>query len=231
MGDDGIYVSTVERRRRRRRKIGTAMAVAAVLLGAGSYAGASWYLGRQSTVTGLAPPVTPPVAPPVSATPFVAPQSAPAVPPLGTISAARRSWLPSPVPSPTAPTDDEFAATQVSRLLQPRAGVMAADSATTVRNEITAGGAQARIVSARYDLTSRWQSLGAADAGERIGAVRCTQNFQVDGAPLPQNRPGLVLCWQMSPVKSVVVIATRATAQPQAADAAALLSREWISMG
>jgi len=227
---DGIYVSA-EQRRRRRRQIGTLLAFAAVLLGAGSYVGAGWYAGRQSTVTGLAPQVTPSVAPPMSATPFVAPQSAPAMPPLGTISAARRSWLPSPVPSPTAPTDDELAATQVSRLLQPRAGVVAAEAATTVRNEITAGGALARIVSARYDLTSQWQLLGAADTGELIGAVRCTQNFQVDGVPLPQNRPGLLLCWRMSPVKSVVVIATRAAGQPQAADAAAIVSREWTSMG
>jgi len=206
------------------------MAVGAVLLGAGSYVGASWHLGRQSTVTGLPPLSTPSVAPPISATPFVAPQSAPAVPPLGTISAARRSWLPSPVQSPTAPTDDELAATQVSLLLQPRAGIVAADSATTVRND-TVGGAQARIVSARYDLTPRWQLLGAADTGQRVGAVRCTQNFRVDGAPLPQNRPGLVLCWRMSQLKSVVVIATRATGPPRPADAAALLSREWTAMG
>lgn len=230
MGDDGIYVSA-RQRSRRRRQIGTLVAIAAVLLGAGSYVGACWYLGRQSTVTGLPPLVTPSVALPMSATPFVAPQSAPAMPPLGTISAARRSWLPSPVPSPTAPTDDELAATQVSRLLQPHAGTMAADSATTVRNEITVGGAQARIVSARYDLTSRWPLLGAADAGVRVGAVRCTQNFQVDGAPLAQNRPGLLLCWRMAPLKSVVVIATRATAEPRPADVAAIVSREWTIMG
>jgi hypothetical protein len=230
VGDDGIYVSAV-RRRRRRRKAGTAVAVLAVLLGAGSYVGASWYVGRQSTVTGLPPLATPSVGPPLPATPFVAPQSAPAMPPLGTISAARRSWLPSPVPSPTAPTDDELAATQVGRLLQPRAGMVAADTATTVRNEITTGGAQARIVAARYDLTSRWQLLGAADTGRRVGAVRCTQNFQVDGTPLPQNRPGLLLCWRMSPVKSVVVIATRATGQPEAADAAAIVAREWVALG
>jgi len=229
VGDDGIYVSA-EQRRRRRRQIGTLVAFGAVLLGAGSYVAAGWYLGRQSAVTGLAPLVTPSIAAPMSATPFVAPQSAPEVPPLGTMSAARRSWLPSPVPSPTAPTDDELAATQVGRLLQPRAGVVAADSATTVRNEVSAG-AQVRIVSARYDLTSRWQLLGAADGGERIGAARCTQNFRVDGAPLAQNRPGLVLCWRVSPVKSVVVIATRATVQPQAAQAAAIVAREWAAMG
>jgi hypothetical protein len=229
VGDEGIYVSTVQRRRRRRR-IGAAVAVGAVLLGAGSYVGASWFLGRQSTVNGLPPMVTPSVAAPIPATPFVAPQSAPAVPPLGTISAARRSWLPSPVPSPTAPTDDELAATQVGRLLQPRAGVLAADATATVRNEITVDGAQARIVSARYDLTSRWQLLGAADTGVRVGSVRCTQNFQVDGAPLPQNRPGLLLCWRMSPLKSIVVIATRATGQPQPADVAALVAREWAAL-
>jgi hypothetical protein len=206
------------------------MAVGAVLLGAGSYVGASWYLGRQSTVTGLPPLSTPSVAPPISATPFVAPQSAPAVPPMGTISAARRSWLPSPVQSPTAPTDDELAATQVGRLLQPRAGAVAAEATATVRNELTVEGAQARIVSARYDLTSRWQLLGAADTGIRIGAVWCTQDFQVGGAPLPQNRPGLLLCWRMSPLKSVVVIATRATGRPQPADAAALVAREWAAM-
>jgi hypothetical protein len=124
-----------------------------------------------------------------------------------------------------------MAATQVSLLLQPRAGILAADSATTVRNEITVDGAQARIVSARYDLTSRWQLLGAADTGRRIGVVRCTQNFRVDGAPLPQNRPGLLLCWRMSPLKSVVVVATRATGRPQPADAAAVIAREWAAMG
>jgi hypothetical protein len=230
VGDDGIYVSA-RHQGRRRRTIGAAVALGAVLLGAVAYVGTGWYLGSRPTVTVLPPFVTPSIAPPVSATPSVAPQSAPTAPPLGTISAARRSWLPSPVPSPTAPTDDELAATQVSRLLQPRTGVMVADTATTVRNEITPGGALARIVSARYDLTSRRQLLGAADGGEPIGKVRCTQNFRVEGVALPQNRPGLLLCWQMSPYKSVVVVATRATKQPRAAEAAALVSRQWADMG
>ncbi|MCU7725134.1 hypothetical protein ODJ79_15510 [Actinoplanes sp. KI2] len=227
MGDDGIYLSAPQRRRRR-GTVAVAVAVAAVLLGVGAYVGTSWYLGRPSA---LEPFVTPSVAPPVSATPSVVPQSAPVAPPLGTISAARASRLPSPVPSPTAPTDDELADTQVSRLLQPRSGITAADSATVVRNEITPGGALARIVSARYDLTSRRQLLGAADAGEPIGQVRCTQNFRVQGAPFPQNRPGLLLCWRMSPYKSVVVIATSATKQPQAPDAAAVVSHVWTDMG
>ena len=237
MGDDGIYVST-RQRRRRRRKIGTAVAGAALVLGGGTYAATTWYLGRESTVSGIAPIVTPSLVP---ATPFAAPQSAPvepslgpptAAPPPGTISAARRSWLPSPVPSPSAPTDDQLASTQIGRLVQPRAGGMAAaDTGATVRNEITPSGAQARVVSARYDLTSRWQQLGAADDGQPVGAARCTQNFKVDSAPLPQNRPGLLLCWRMSPFKSVVVIATRTDGRPLPAEGEAVIAREWASMG
>jgi hypothetical protein len=229
--DDGIYVSARQRRRRRRRT-GTVVAGLAVLLGAGAYAGTSWYLGRESTVSGIAPIVTPSVTP-SAVTPWVVPQSAPtAGPPPGTISAARRSWLPSPVPSPSGLTDDDMAAAQVSRLLQPRpGGVAAADTGAMVRNEITPDGAQVRIVSAHYDLTERWKLLGAADAGEPVGAARCTQNFKVDGMPLPQNRPGLLLCWRTSPGKSIIVVATRAGGRPSPAVGATVIAREWERLG
>jgi hypothetical protein len=239
--DDGIYVSARQRRRRRRR-IGSATAGLGLLLGVLAYAGTTWYLGRESTVAlepGQPPAVQPSVAHPAGPTPAI-PSPAPvrpeilpdSGPPPGTISAARRSWLPSPVPSPTEPTNDELAATQVSRLLEPRpSGPAIADVGTVVRNEVTPDGAQVRVVSARYDLTPRWKLLGAADAGQPAGDARCTQNFRVDGAPLPQNRPGLLLCWRTSPFKSIVVIVTRASGRPEPAVGEAVISREWASMG
>jgi hypothetical protein len=232
--DDGIYVSA-RQRRRRRRKIGSAVAAAALVLGAGAYAATTWAMNRESTVTGLpvtAPSVGTTTQPTPKSTPAPRPTSSPAlVTPPRTISAAKRSWRPSPVPSPSAPTDDELAATQVSRLLQPRPpgpGVAAAAMTPTVmRNEATADGTLLRIVSARDNLREQWNQLGAADAGELVGTARCTQNFKVDGAPLPQNRPGLVLCWRFTPVKSVIVIATRVTGRPTPATAEAAIAREW----
>jgi hypothetical protein len=230
--DDGIYVSA-RQRRRRRRKIGTAVAAVGLTLGAIGYAGTTWYLGRGSTVAlEPAPTVTTPTPAtprPTPAEPQILPGSGP---PPGTISAARRSWLPSPVPSPSRPTDDELAASQVSRLLEPHpSGVAAADAGAIVRNEVGPDGAQLRVVSARFDLTSRWKLLGVADAGQPVGSARCTQSFRVDGSPTPQSRPGLLLCWRTSPFKSIVVVATRAAGRPEAAVGAAVISREWANMG
>jgi hypothetical protein len=236
--DDGIYVSE-RQRRRRRRKIGTAAAGVALALGAVAYVTTTWYLGRDSTVTGIAPiaPAVPPSETPPSpalASPAL-PSPGPTVgPPPGTMSAARRSWLPSPVPSPSAPDDDELATTLVSRLLAPRSpapGVLGAADAATVRNERLADGTQLRVVSARDDLTGQWRTLGAADAGNPIGASRCTQNFVVDGAPLPQNRPGLLLCWRTTPAASIIVVASGVAGRPTPALGSRVIDREWLTLG
>ncbi|HEX5198931.1 MAG TPA: hypothetical protein VFW27_03235 [Actinoplanes sp.] len=233
MGQDhGIYVSA-RQRRRRRRKTGVAVAAVGLLLGAIAYGGTTWYLGRRATVA-LEP--APSVAPATRATPVPAPAE-PHIdlasgPPPGTLSAERRSWLPSPVPSPSALTDDELAASQVSRLLEPHpSGVAAADIGATVRNEVGPDGAQLRVVSARFDLTPRWKLLGVADAGQPVGAARCTQTFRTDGSAAPVTRPGLLLCWRTSPFKSIVVVATRAAGRPQPAVGGAVISREWANMG
>jgi hypothetical protein len=196
----------------------------------------TWAVGRNSTaVTGLdaAEPTVQPLPTTRDVTPTSRPTASPATaaPPRRTISAAKRSWRPSPVPSPSAPNDDELAATQISRLLQPSSpgpGVaVAAMAATTMRNELTADGTHLRIVSAHADLHEQWRQIGAADMGEVIGTARCTQNFKIDGVALPQNRPGLVMCWRLSPMKSVIVIATGTTARPTPATAEAAVAREW----
>ncbi|WP_433366466.1 hypothetical protein ACQPZX_37785 [Actinoplanes sp. CA-142083] len=230
--DDGIYVSATQRRRRR-RKTGVAVAAVGLMLGAIAYGGTTWYLGRQATVA-LEP--APSVAPPTRATPVPAPAEPQIMPgsgpPPGTISAARRSWLPSPVPSPSGLTDDELAASQVSRLLEPHpSGVAAADAGAIVRNEVGPDGAQLRVVSARFDLTPRWKLLGVADAGQPVGNARCTQSFRPDGSATPESRPGLLVCWRTSPFKSIVVVATRAAGRPEPAVGGAVIAREWASMG
>jgi hypothetical protein len=152
------------------------------------------------------------------------------------MSAQRRSWRPSPVPSPSARTDDELAAAQVSELLEPRPdvpGVAVAADAAIVRNEVTSDGTQVRVVSAHYDLTGRWRLLKAADGGQMVGGVRCTQNFQIDGEPEQrQTRPGLLLCWRTTAGKSVVAVATNsATGHPTIAASVAVVDREWAGLG
>jgi hypothetical protein len=235
--DDGIYVST-RQRRRRRRKIGTAAAGVALALGAGAYAMTTWAMGRESTVSGIAPIVTTEPTPP--ATPEVAPAEGPpepaSAPPPATMSAQRHSSRPSPVPSPSGRTDDELAAAQVSELLEPRPaepGVAVAADAATVRNERTPDGTQVRVVSAHYDLTGRWRLLRAADGGQMIGGTRCTQNFKIDGEQAQrQNRPGLLLCWRTTTGKSVVAVATNSvTGHPTIAASVAVVDREWASLG
>ncbi|WP_433295474.1 hypothetical protein ACQP2F_35915 [Actinoplanes sp. CA-030573] len=236
--DDGLYVSAL-RRRRKRRRVGTAIAAAALVAGAGAYVATAWAMNRSSQVSGVAPlaPLLSPSASAASALPLpsVTAASVPAPPtpgpPPGTMSAARRSWRPSPVPSPSGLTDAELAAQQVSRLLTPRSlapGQAMADDAAIVRNELTPDGTQLRIVSARTDLTD---TLGAADAGQPIGAARCTQTFRLDDVPSPQVRPGLLVCWRMSAAKSVVVVATSTSGRPAPAVGESVIRREWLSMG
>jgi hypothetical protein len=238
---EGVYVSEEHRARKRRRIIAVVTAFG-VVLGASSYVGTSLIVSRNDSVTGdtgaLAPivshePGTPPAPSGESASP---PGPMPGLGP-ATKSAVRQSSLPSPTPSASAMTDEEMASRQVSRLIEPRpigsgmgiAAERAADrAAVNVHNEVTPEGANVRVVSARYDLSERRNLLWAADAGKPIGAVRCTKNFKTDDESMALIRPGLMMCWRMSAAKSVIAIAT---GRPQEIYGAAVVDREWASLG
>jgi hypothetical protein len=242
---EGLYVSEKARTRRRRRIAGIAAAVA-VALAAGSYATATWLHGRDQTGTGdvgaLAPAVSgepsaepygePP--PEASATPSTMPTAPTVGPAPGTRAAQRRSSTPSPVPSPPPMSDEDIAAAQVSRLLQPLpsrtggVGVAAAGETVTVRNEVTPDGANVRVVSARADLTGQLKRLWAGDLGHLVDGARCTHNIRTDKQPVGQMRPGMLLCWRSTPGRSVVAVAT---GRPQEMYTAAVVAREWATLG
>ena len=233
---EGVYVSEEHRARKRKRIAGLLLAFG-VVLGASSYVVTSLIMGRNDTVTGdmgaLAPIVSQEPSTPIEPTVWSESPAAPA-PGLGpaTKSAVRQSSTPSPAPSVAPMTDDEMASRQVSRLIEPRPiatgmGIAAVQAPVTVRNEVTPEGANVRVVSARYDLSERWKALWAADQGKLIGNVRCTKNFRSDES-MALIRPGLMMCWRMSPAKSVIAIAT---GRPQEIYGAAVVDREWASMG
>ena len=235
---EGVYVSA-ERRARKRRRLASVATAFAVVLGAGAYVMTSLIAGRNGTVAGdagaLAPIVSHEPRTPIEPTAWSTSASGP-MPRLGpaTKSAVRQSRLPSPTPSPSAMTDEEMASRQVSRLIEPPSagsaamGIAADRGALTVRNEVTPEGANVRVVSARYDLSRRWNLLGAADTGKPVGAVRCTKNFKSDDRSTALIRPGLMMCWRMSAGKSVIAIAT---GRPQEIYGAAVVDREWASLG
>jgi hypothetical protein len=237
MGDRVYYSERTERSRRRslqrRKKALVAFLGLAAVLGGGSYGVTTWLAARESitTLTDAFGPVT---ASSSAARPHPStkrPKKTPAPGPApATKSAARQQYRPSPTPTPTSTlTDDQIAAVQVGHLLERphAAGSMAAASAVTVTDETAADGSLIRVVSARHDLTGRWESLWAADPGRPVGTARCTQNFRINGGSYAEVRPGMLLCWRTSAAKSVVTVATVRAGRPSTAASVAVVEREW----
>jgi hypothetical protein len=230
---DGVYYSETARRPRRGRAVAGVAALAAVL-GAGAYLATTVIVDRDRSTTtaepgALAPFVTPSPSP--SGTPS-ADELSPG-PVAGTRAAVRQSTRPSPTPSPSATSDDEIAAAQVSRLLQgPRtsaSGLAVATGPVTVANEVGADGSTIRVVSARYDLTGRWELLLAADHGHQVGDARCTSHFKV--GETAQVRPTMLLCWRTTAPKSVVTVATTERGAPSPRVSIAAIARAWAALG
>jgi len=132
--------------------------------------------------------------------------------------------------------DEEIAALQVSRLLQAPPtpsgpGLAAASVPVTVTIRSGTDGSVIRVVSARYDLTGRWELLAAADPGQVVDGARCTRNLRIGAAATPELRPSLLLCWRTAANKSVVTIAINKARAPSARASATIVDQEWIAMG
>jgi hypothetical protein len=231
---DGVYYSETARRPRHRRAVAGIAALAAVL-GAGAYVLTTVIVDRNRTATTAEPGVLAPFGTP-SPSPSRTPSAeAPSPGPVaGTRAAVRQSTRPSPTPSPGATPDDEIADAQVSRLLQARptaaaSGVAAASGPVTVANEAGADGSTIRVVSARYDLTGRWELLLAADRGRQVGDGRCTNTFKVGGTA--EVRPTMLLCWRTTAPKSVVTVATVERGTPSPPVSIAAIARAWSALG
>jgi hypothetical protein len=257
--NDGVYVSQRRRVQRRKKALVAVVGLAAVLGGGAYGVSAWHTARDTTITgdTGALAPVAPaPSSPsPADEVPWesVAPSGSPSGSQSGSpspspgartsvarLSGVRQSSRPSPTPSASASAsasavnDDEVASAQVSRLLRtprvaPSGGLTAAGEAITVANETSPDGSSIRVVSARYDLTARGASLGAADSGQPFGTVRCTQNLLV--GQVAQVRPQMLLCWRTSAAKSVVAVATSATGRPAAAVSAAAIDRAWRRLG
>ncbi|GIF03683.1 hypothetical protein [Actinoplanes siamensis] len=87
-----------------------------------------------------------------------------------------------------------------------------------------------RVVSSRQDLSGYAELAWIADEGEPYGNARCSRNIQMSDAP-PRERPTLMMCWRLTPDKSVYAITVDLRRRPTARDTVAALDREWARMG
>lgn len=250
MGEgDGVYYSDsaysggdagpggVSPSRRRAKKAAVAIAGLSAV-GAGAYFATTLFAGHPQAMLNREPRALAPVAPTESSAPVTrATLGSPAPGPVaGTKSAVRQSQLPSPTPSPSAMSDEELATLQVSRLLQaPPApsgsGMAAASGPVTVTNRSGTDGSAIRVVSARYDLTGRWELLAAADGGQVVDGARCTRNLRPGGTGTPELRPSMLLCWRTAANKSVVTVAINKAHAPSTRASATVINQEWTAMG
>lgn len=88
-----------------------------------------------------------------------------------------------------------------------------------------------RVVAARADLTGGLELAWAADAGQKVGPVSCTNKTRLTPDQPPRVRPTLMLCWRTSPSLSVytLVIDPKATSPVPTTDAAATVDTVWRS--
>ena len=88
-----------------------------------------------------------------------------------------------------------------------------------------------RVVAARADLTGGLELAWAADAGQKVGAVSCTNKTRLTPDQPPRVRPTLMLCWRTSPSLSVytLVVDPKATSPVPTTDAAATVDAVWRS--
>ncbi|HEY0532666.1 MAG TPA: hypothetical protein VGD29_13835 [Actinoplanes sp.] len=247
MGEgDGVYYSGSRTSARtdnrgsvaRRLKKAAVAVVGLSALGGGAYFATTLLAGNPPGYVSGGPDALAPVAPQPSPSPSASPspprsEGPSPGPQPGTRNAVRQSARPSPTPSIP---DDEVAADQVSRLLeaspQPAApGMAIAGGPVTVSSETGTDGSSIRIVAARYDMTGRWSPLSPGDSGQAVGDARCTAKLAaVPGGPVSE-RPTMLMCWRMSPLKSVVTVAIRSHGRPLAGASVNVLDRNWTAMG
>jgi hypothetical protein len=88
-----------------------------------------------------------------------------------------------------------------------------------------------KVVSARQDLTG-YEELGwAADRGERIGDVRCTQRIKISADTSVRTQSTLLLCWRTSSSRSVYTVAVKYDGRPSEQVSAAEIDRVWVTLG
>jgi hypothetical protein len=90
-----------------------------------------------------------------------------------------------------------------------------------------------RLVAARADLTGKLEQAWATNAGDAVGADRCTHDVQVAAHTRAAVRPTVLLCWRTSSSLSAysLIIDPEAKAPVSNADGAAALDAAWKAAG
>jgi hypothetical protein len=88
-------------------------------------------------------------------------------------------------------------------------------------------GATMRLVSALGDLTGRRELSWVADAGVSVGDGFCSQNFHYSAPVATGLNPSLMVCWRVSPLKSVISVAVTKTGTPSAQAGVEAIDRRW----
>ena len=245
-GDDGVYQSVMHDREGRRRKHIVVGAVAlAALLGTAAFLVTAQIVDRNDSTMTQDTNAIAPIQPPIRVTPTETNAATPAAKAVtSTKSAAKRSV--SPVPSVPSSADAKSEADVKAEINAARssaaadgvplqrpltaAGGLPPAQNLTQRTEMTSEGT-VRVVTAKSDLTGQHELLMAADDGEPVGDVHCTQKLRFAQGSPARSFSGLLLCWRTSASRSVVTLATtKSNRRPSSAASAAIIDKEWAKL-
>jgi hypothetical protein len=101
----------------------------------------------------------------------------------------------------------------------------------TDSGSIKRDGETMRVVSALGDLTGQRELAWVADGGVPVGDAFCSQNFHYTAPVAPGPNPSLMICWRLSPVKSVISVAVSKTGTPTVESGVAAIDRQWNRLG
>ena len=87
-----------------------------------------------------------------------------------------------------------------------------------------------RIVSARGNLTGQRELKWAADTGHAVGAARCTKNFRIGNQPSASVKPTMLLCWRLSPSRSVYTVAVDVDHPPSEQASVSKINEVWAQL-
>jgi hypothetical protein len=101
------------------------------------------------------------------------------------------------------------------------------DITVTESGSMRQDGTTLRLVTALGDLSGQRELAWVSDAGQPVGNSRCSQNFHRSGGAPAAEIPALLVCWRVSPQRSVIAVAVSNRGRPSSANAVAAIDRRW----
>jgi hypothetical protein len=152
----------------------------------------------------------------------------------GPIEALVKLGRPSVAPSSSAPKVNAAPPNAPSKAAPPPR--VDSQPAAEVRVTVSESGTLAKdnrtfkVVSARGDLTGQRELRWVADGGYTVGHAKCTQNFRFNPQSKASVRPTLLICWRLSPTKSVYTVLVDLKRKPSAKASVAAIDKTWRTM-